>query len=110
MKTLTLHPLHPLFVAEVQGLDLRQPIDAALATEIEAARKLSALRIPSLLPNRLYRVVTLRPAAAPSLRIESADIPPVAMSLRAASIMRWRRASIFSARSVVGFFCSTVPT
>ena len=37
METLTLHPLHPLYVAEVHGLDLRQPIDAALATEIEAA-------------------------------------------------------------------------
>ena len=37
METLTVHPLHPLYVAEVHGLDLRQPIDAALATEIEAA-------------------------------------------------------------------------
>ena len=37
MEPLTLHPLHPLYVAEVHGLDLRQPIDAALATEIEAA-------------------------------------------------------------------------
>ena len=37
MKTFTLHPLHPLFAAEVQGIDLRQPIDAALAAEIEAA-------------------------------------------------------------------------
>ena len=37
MHTLTLSPLHPVFVAEVQGLDLRQPIDANLAAEIEAA-------------------------------------------------------------------------
>ena len=37
MKTFTLHPLHPLFAAEVQGIDLRQPIDAALAADIEAA-------------------------------------------------------------------------
>lgn len=37
MHTLTLSPLHPVFVAEVQGLDLRQPIDADLAAEIEAA-------------------------------------------------------------------------
>ena len=37
MHTLTLSPLHPVFVAEVQGIDLRQPIDADLAAEIEAA-------------------------------------------------------------------------
>ncbi len=37
MHTLTLSPLHPVFSAEVQGLDLRQPIDADLAAEIEAA-------------------------------------------------------------------------
>ena len=37
MYTLTLSPLHPVFVAEVQGIDLRQPIDADLAAEIEAA-------------------------------------------------------------------------
>ncbi len=37
MHTLTLSPLHPVFVAEVQGLDLRRPIDADLAAEIEAA-------------------------------------------------------------------------
>ena len=37
MQTLTLSPLHPLFVAEAQGLDLRQPTDADLAAEIEAA-------------------------------------------------------------------------
>ena len=37
MHTLTLSPLHPLFAAEVQGLDLRQPTDADLAAKIEAA-------------------------------------------------------------------------
>ena len=37
MQTLTLSPLHPLFVAEVQGIDLRQPTDADLAAKIEAA-------------------------------------------------------------------------
>ena len=37
MHTLTLSPLHPVFVAEVQGIDLRQLIDADLAAEIEAA-------------------------------------------------------------------------
>ena len=37
MKTPTLHPLHPLFAAEVQGLDLRQPTDATLAAGVEAA-------------------------------------------------------------------------
>ena len=37
MHTLTPSPLHPLFVAEVQGIDLRQPTDADLAAEIEAA-------------------------------------------------------------------------
>ena len=37
MHTLTVSPLHPVFSAEVQGLDLRQPIDADLAAEIEAA-------------------------------------------------------------------------
>ena len=37
MNTYTFHPLHPLFTAEVQGLDLRQPISPALATKIEAA-------------------------------------------------------------------------
>lgn len=37
MKALTLHSLHPLFVAEVRGIDLRQPVDAALAAEIDAA-------------------------------------------------------------------------
>ena len=37
MHTLTLSPLHPVFAAEAQGLDLRQPTDADLAAEIEAA-------------------------------------------------------------------------
>jgi alpha-ketoglutarate-dependent 2,4-dichlorophenoxyacetate dioxygenase len=37
MSTYTFHPLHPLFAAEVQGIDLRQTTDAALAAEIEAA-------------------------------------------------------------------------
>lgn len=37
MQTLTLSPLHPVFAAEVQGLDLRQPTDADLAARIEAA-------------------------------------------------------------------------
>ncbi len=37
MHTLTPSPLHPLFVAEVQGIDLRQPTDADLAAEIEVA-------------------------------------------------------------------------
>ncbi len=37
MHTLTPSPLHPLFVAEVQGIDLRQPTDADLAAKIEAA-------------------------------------------------------------------------
>ena len=37
MQTLTLSPSHPFFVAEVQGIDLREPTDAALAAEIEAA-------------------------------------------------------------------------
>ena len=37
MQTLTLSPLHPVFVAEVQGIDLRQPTDADLAADIEAA-------------------------------------------------------------------------
>ena len=37
MQTLTLSPLHPVFVTEVQGLDLRQPIDSAAAAAIEAA-------------------------------------------------------------------------
>ena len=37
MTALTLSPLHPLFVAEIQGVDLRQPTDATLAAEVEAA-------------------------------------------------------------------------
>ena len=37
MHTLSLSPLHPVFVAEVQGIDLRQPTDADLAVDIEAA-------------------------------------------------------------------------
>ncbi len=37
MQTLTLSPLHPVFAAEVQGIDLRQPTDAELAAKIEAA-------------------------------------------------------------------------
>jgi len=37
MKGFTLHPLHPLFVAEARGIDLQQSTDAALAAEIEAA-------------------------------------------------------------------------
>ena len=37
MQTLTLSPLHPVFAAEVQGIDLRQPTDADLAAKIEAA-------------------------------------------------------------------------
>lgn len=37
MQTLTPSPLHPLFAAEVQGIDLRQPTDADRAAEIEAA-------------------------------------------------------------------------
>lgn len=37
MQTLTLSPLHPVFAAEVQGLDLRQPTDADLAARIEVA-------------------------------------------------------------------------
>ena len=37
MTALTLSPLHPLFVAEIQGVDLRQPADATLAAEVEAA-------------------------------------------------------------------------
>ena len=37
MTALTLSPLHPIFVAEIQGVDLRQPADATLAAEVEAA-------------------------------------------------------------------------
>ncbi len=37
MHTLTLSPLHPVFVAEAQGLDLRQPTDPAEAAQAEAA-------------------------------------------------------------------------
>ena len=37
MPTLTLSPLHPVFSAEVQGLDLRQSIDPAAAAQVEAA-------------------------------------------------------------------------
>ena len=37
MQTLTPSPLHPLFAAEVQGIDLRQPTDADRAAKIEAA-------------------------------------------------------------------------
>ncbi len=37
MQTLSLSPLHPLFVAEVQGIDLRQPTDADVAADIEVA-------------------------------------------------------------------------
>ena len=37
MTALTLSPLHPIFVAEIQGVDLRQPTDATLAAEVEAA-------------------------------------------------------------------------
>jgi len=37
MQTLTLSPLHPVFVAEVQGLDLRRSIDPAEAAQVEAA-------------------------------------------------------------------------
>lgn len=37
MQTLSLSPLHPLFVAEVQGIDLRQPTEVDSAAEIEAA-------------------------------------------------------------------------
>ena len=35
--TLQLKPLHPLFAAEAGGIDLRAPLDAAAAREIEAA-------------------------------------------------------------------------
>jgi alpha-ketoglutarate-dependent 2,4-dichlorophenoxyacetate dioxygenase len=35
--TLQLQPLHPLFVAEADGIDLRTPLDAAAARDIEAA-------------------------------------------------------------------------
>ena len=35
--TLRLKPLHPLFVAEADGVDLRQPLDAKTTKEIEAA-------------------------------------------------------------------------
>lgn len=37
MRTLTVSPLHPVFVAEAQGLNLRQPIDSAEAVQVEAA-------------------------------------------------------------------------
>ena len=37
MQTLSLSPLHPVFAAEVQGLDLQQPIDRAEAAAVEAA-------------------------------------------------------------------------
>ena len=37
MQPLTPSPLHPLFAAEVQGIDLRQPTDADRAAEIETA-------------------------------------------------------------------------
>jgi alpha-ketoglutarate-dependent 2,4-dichlorophenoxyacetate dioxygenase len=37
MTALTLSPLHPIFVAEIRGVDLRQPTDATLAAEVEAA-------------------------------------------------------------------------
>ena len=37
MSALTLSPLHSLFVAEVRGIDLRQPTDATLAAEVEKA-------------------------------------------------------------------------
>lgn len=35
--TITLHPLHPVFVAEVRGVDLTRPQDFATITAIEAA-------------------------------------------------------------------------
>ena len=35
--SLTLEPLHPLFVAEVRDVDLREPAGPALAAEIETA-------------------------------------------------------------------------
>ena len=37
MHTLTLSPLHPVFVAEAHGLDLRQPTAPAEAAQVEAA-------------------------------------------------------------------------
>lgn len=37
MRTLTVSPLHPVFVAEAQGLNLRQPINSAEAVQVEAA-------------------------------------------------------------------------
>ena len=37
MRILTLSPLHPVFAAEAQGLDLRQPLDPAEAAQVEAA-------------------------------------------------------------------------
>ena len=45
MPTLTLSPLHPVFVAEVQGLDLRQSIDPAAAAQVEAALDESAVLV-----------------------------------------------------------------
>src|SRR5438105_1307220 len=35
--TLTVRPLHPLFAAEISGVDLCRPIDAATQREIERA-------------------------------------------------------------------------
>ena len=37
MSSFTCNPLHPLFVAEIEGIDLRTAADGSLATEVEAA-------------------------------------------------------------------------
>ena len=42
---LQLKPLHPLFAAEASGIDLREPVDAALASEIDAAMDAHAVLV-----------------------------------------------------------------
>ncbi|HCU88706.1 MAG TPA: 2,4-dichlorophenoxyacetate dioxygenase, partial [Gammaproteobacteria bacterium] len=37
MSAFTCNPLHPLFAAEVEGIDLRAAADGSLATNVEAA-------------------------------------------------------------------------
>ena len=37
MSSFTCSPLHPLFAAEAEGIDLRTAADDSLATEVEAA-------------------------------------------------------------------------
>ena len=43
--SMQLRPLHPLFVAEVSGLDLSRPLDPAVAREIEQAMDTHAVLV-----------------------------------------------------------------